>query len=308
MRAFFTFFIFVNLIISAANAKERQCLDLFKNNFLPLANVAEPVQVAALQNLGSARIRGISEFKKKYEERYEDFALDFYSHQNSSENIGLQFLKNVEKINPNLKELIYHPGIVIRTADFIDFISTRSSLTAAQAMVQFRNHLGSKIFYRALYIPESDVALFKNNKINMLSRGLHNAYQYDSTINFKKLNRYNLFSDLDIQFKSARGFLPLSITVFPEVALSVAQMIKTNWPEPQREIYLFKLEIPILDTIAIDLSKKHRITIYKDDFEHLEGLDYNQDVESFILFGVESTEIKEITKPDASRYEFKFHF
>ncbi len=308
MRAFFIYFIFYILAISAAKASERQCIDLFQNNFLPLARVAEPVQIAALQNLSSSRIRGLSEFKKKYADRYEEFALDFYSNQNSSENIGLLFLKSVEKVSPELKDLVYHPGIVTRTSDSMDFISPRSSLTAAQALVQFRNELGTKLFYRALYILESDVQLLKKNKINMLSRGLHNAYQYDPTMNFGKLNKYNLFTDLEIQFKSSRGLLPLSITVYPEVALSVAQMTKTNWPDPKRQIYLFKLEIPILDTIVFEPPKKQRITIYKDDYEHLEGLDYNQDVESFLLFGVENSEIKEIIKPDESTYEFKFHF
>jgi len=308
LRAFFSYFIFFFLYIPIAQAGEHQCSDFFKAGFLPLAKIHQPVQIAALQNLSSSRIRGLSEFKKKYANRYEEFALDFYSNQKSSENIGLLFLKSIEKVSPELKDLVYHPGIVSRTSEFMEFISTRSSLTAAQALVQFRNELGTKIFYRALYILESDVELLKKNKINMLSRALHNAYQYDPMINFGKLNKYNLFTDLEIQFKSSRGLLPLSITVYPEVALSVAQMTKTNWPDPKRQIYLFKLEIPILDTIIFEPTKKQRITIYKDDYEHLEGLDYNQDVESFLLFGVENSEIKEIIKPDESIYEFKFHY
>lgn len=264
-----------------------------------------PVRPADLLIHPGLRKIGMREFRKHYGDRYDEFAQTFYSEFPFSRNKGLQFLKAIRLLHPQLEELVYEPGIVLRLDQFIRFIREHPGLGPYEALNLFKEHLGTRRFYRALALdPESALAL-QTRPGPLLSKSLFQKLGRNEPL---KVVAYSLNEDMKKQVSKANGEFLLSISAIPEVSIAVAQQVLAQEPSQNKSIYLIAIDVPVLDTLPLDSLDYYgpaNISLINKATGAMKQLKYDESLESFLLFGIETGEILEVQKVEGS-YELRF--
>lgn len=162
--------------------------------------------------------------------------------------------------------LCLDPGIATRANDFLvfskEFISKHPNSDLMDLRNAFSNHLGKKIFYRGMGLTPEEVSMMKTEGISSRNLSFFNyipkEYNYHPMADLP-MNRLDKELD-DTAFLLARGPLQdmlfritsggedrfsISLTDYKEVAIYVTNKFKIQ----NKATYVFKLEIPVIDTI-----------------------------------------------------------
>ena len=207
----------------------------------------------------------------------DDFAIARYG-----EKVGPEALEILR--SQNAEALIIDAGIVLHLEEFKRFMSSYKSKVDVWVIRQnFSDYLGTRTVYRSMAL--SDNELKSVQTIGMISA--------------KK--RKNLVeSDVDsvqaaLAYHSAgfSGFSDfISVTDYPTLAIAVGKSFLKN--EPNKNLYLFKIEVPRLDLIYFDNLYKYqehplaiRINLSK------KPIDYH--LESFAFGEIPAKYIKKVT-------------
>jgi hypothetical protein len=176
-----------------------------------------------------------------------------------------------QKHHFSLYPLLVDPGIILRFHHFYEFIE---KLDASQLKIPsfsawdlrhlYSQHLGKKIIYRALSL--SDDQLISVLQQGMLSSAIRTESRHDPYRSLPLIHQNR------IQQQNPEHDLLLSLTESPTIATAVASSYtrKNNFlfqkgkVKEKQSLYLFVLELPILDVIYSDeqetlLSSKRRV-------------------------------------------------
>lgn len=295
---------------------------LFAGVLCHRVHLKTPLQAYDLLFGDNPRYQGLREWAKVFADNPEHFARSVYADGNR--NIGIDFLAAVTKINPALRTLVFHPGIVFRQNQLFEFLKDRPDLVSAESVyLAFNSNLGTSKYYRALVLTEPVAKAIQNGSRNVLSASLaevaqlnasmlkkveigdnSNVWKDEDSVSFQNigLTKLRIFESLDNQFKTASGQLLLSISKVEEIAVGVAHRIQSKYSGPKWKamnfVYLLEVQVPNLDVIAFQ-QKTSNIAFsvgFPNGLVKTFPLDAN--IESFLLFGLDRSEVKSVTKID----------
>lgn len=236
---------------------------------------------------------------------------------------GSQIVDSLNALQEGYADLIVDPGIAFRLDRFMSWAKEQAYLPSNPwtARTMFKEYLGYKIAYRSMALSEQE----------------HQAMIQDGIIPPSKFDReskpfiYNhIFDALYIRM----GQIPLpnftlSISEHPQIANAVAKQFVTD---ERPHLYLYKIKIPIIDTIYF--KPDHPLTdyqihapfnsfknlfetvieifplqqkglVHKDQNQHFH---YNQDVESFVFYKIDVSEIlesKRVHLDEVPQFDFR---
>ncbi len=279
------------------------------------------------------RYLGIYELARVYKFDFSAFAKAYY--RDKKNNIGMNFLKVIEKINPDLRNLVFHPGIVLRQAEFFEFLEKNPfySRSSEMAYKEFKKHFGTEKYFRALVLTENEYLNLTEKKENMLPKNLQlinrhapdisdqvvlsdnsdSHFSAKENISFENINlkEKGLFEMAEDQFSHSFSKLLFSVSKIKELAISVGLSVYySQGPaiRAKRSIYIFELQLPQLDALFFQKLSSETVAVFDNSFNIYYKAAYSPDVESFVFVGINQSEIISSRKvdPEVEFYKFKF--
>lgn len=190
-------------------------------------------------------------------EFYEIFGSDSQKIQNTFDvwhrKSFVDFRDFKDHLPQHLLALALDPGIVKRSDDFIRFakkyLKKNPTVSLIKLREEFSKSLGTRTYYRGLSLTPDQVIALRKSGISPLTQ----SYESKNWTNFlnsgPKDDMYRRITE------GTKNRFSQSITEFPEVAVYVSKIFGLE----KREIYIFKLEIPVLEvTTARDVT--HRMS------------------------------------------------
>jgi len=327
-----TILLFILICISAnCSFSKEQCVDLFGSLPLFLQSnqlLTKHLTINEFEIVDHPLEHGLIEINRfrsnlRKHSQLEEFNFDPNEHiwDTGGANYFFKHKKSLEELKtnyPQLAKILYHPGVFYRIEEFVAFIRNHPDVTLAEALDLFTKHLGNKVYYRSLYLDEATAQSFKKREKNILANNMYvdrkEKLKYpDFWHEYKRANKskpigfsdyaVGLTESIENHVVNRTSKFVLSVTEYPEVALAVGQMLKSENPTPDKKVYLAKISVPVIDTIPNFKKDDHAfsLTIKLDNKTVLKKLDVADDqVESFMLFGIDRHDILEFDENETA--------
>ncbi len=222
---------------------------------------------------------------------------------------------NFRDMYPSLAKLSFDPGFMTHLPEFMEMAAKGEVPTddppAAREALKLK--LGNKTMWRGTMLTDDELEEIKNGgNLSPLASYISLSYQSLDEFEAKALSTFPSYI-IDTHFHGENRYTPfLSVSSYPDLAIAVGRHFGKK--DGNRKFYLFKLNVPEIELVTytdhafrmpsklrsrLDFNPDFGIRVAVDDRES--NYRWDDDVESYLFWKIDPSEIVEITQPSVKK-------